>query len=275
MAKQIDTRKLALENTTVQQQKFAEAFCLSLNATKAALTAGYSEKTARQQASRLLTNVYIKTLIQHSLASAGADPGEIAARWDRIARVDLSDFYTRQRVEYTPKIEKPLREVVEEYRRYVEFEQAVAIRTEELISDRKARLKYRRTQARLMLPRELKLLRLEMELENDPDGVRVVDGPTRLRDELRLDLVKAQELGVLDLAKGINDSRNGSGLTLRDADSALDKLAQWRGMLKNHVDITSQGEPVAQAPILGVLTLEQKKELLAAKRKVGEGKTSA
>jgi phage terminase small subunit len=275
MAKQIDTRKLALENTTPQQQKFVEAFCLSLNATKAALTAGYSEKTARQQASRLLTNVYIKTLIQHKLAAAGADPGEIAARWDRIARVDLSDFYTRQRVEYTPKIEKSLREVVEEYRRYVEFEQAVAIRTEELISDRKARLKYRRTQARLMLPRELKLLRLEMELENDPDGVRVVDGPTRLRDELRLDLVKAQELGILDLAKGLTEGRNGTGLTLRDPDAALDKLAQWRGMLKNHVDITSQGEPVAQAPILGVLTLEQKKELLAAKRKVGEGQASA
>jgi phage terminase small subunit len=279
MAKKIDVYKLALENTTPQQQKFAAAFCLCLNATKAALTAGYSEKTARQQASRLLTNVYIKTLIQHTLAAAGADPEEIAARWDRIARVDLSDFYTRQLVEYTPKIAKPLREVVEEYRRYVEFEEAVSIRSEELISDAKLRGKFRKRQRQLAVPRELKLLRLEMELENDPDGIRVVDGPTRLREELRLDLVKAQELGILDLAKGLTEGRNGTGLTLRDPDAALDKLAQWRGMLKNHVDITSQGEPVAQAPILGVLTLEQKKELLAAKRKaaaqVGEGQANA
>jgi hypothetical protein len=125
------------------------------------------------------------------------------------------------------------------------------------------------------VPREIKLLRLEMELENDPDGVRVVDGPTRLRDELRLDLVKAQDLGLLDLAKGITEGRNGTGLTLRDPDAALDKLAQWRGMLKNQIDITTLGEPIAQAPILGVLTLEQKKELLAAKRKAQEGQPNA
>lgn len=267
MAKQKDAAHEAYKNLSTQQRKFVEAFCVSLNGTKSAITAGYSEKTARIQASRLLTSVNIKLAIAHLLQYAGADPEEIAARWDRIARADLADFYTRERVEYTPKLEKPLREVVEEYRRYVEFEEAVAIRTEALISDAKARGKFRKRQRQLALPRETRLLRLEMELENDPEGVRVVDGPTRLRDELRLDLPRAEALGLLDLVKSVTSGRGGTSFTLRDPDAALEKLAQWHGMLKNHVDLTSGGEPVAQAPILGVLTLEQKKELLEAKRK--------
>ena len=43
-----------------QQIAFCEHYVVSLNATQAAIDAGYSEKTARQQGSRLLTNVNIK-----------------------------------------------------------------------------------------------------------------------------------------------------------------------------------------------------------------------
>jgi hypothetical protein len=279
MAKKIDVYKLALENTTPQQQIFAEQFALCLNGTKAALAAEYSEKTARQQASRLLTNVYIKTLIQHKLVGAGADPEEIAARWDRIARVDLADFYTREQVEYRPRIQKPLSEIVDEYRREIEFEQEVALRTEALITDRKKREKYRKEQQQQHEARERKLLRLEIEWEQNPTATRLVSGPAVLRDELRLDLAKAESLGLLDLVKTVTTGRGGTSFSLRDPDAALDNLAKWRGMLVSKLDITSGGEPIEQPPLLGVLTLEQKKELLAAKRKaaaqVGEGQADA
>jgi len=44
-----------------KQQAFVEAYCCNgFNATQAAITAGYSEKTAESQASRLLTNVKVK-----------------------------------------------------------------------------------------------------------------------------------------------------------------------------------------------------------------------
>jgi phage terminase small subunit len=44
---------------TPKQQKFVDEYLKDLNATQAAIRAGYSKKTAKQQATRLLTNVYI------------------------------------------------------------------------------------------------------------------------------------------------------------------------------------------------------------------------
>jgi len=47
---------------------FAEEYLIDLNATQAAIRAGYSEKTAKSQGARLLTDVDVAALIQ-----AGAD----------------------------------------------------------------------------------------------------------------------------------------------------------------------------------------------------------
>lgn len=57
----------AKENLNDQQIAFCEHYVASLNATQAAIDAGYSEKTARQQGSRLLTNVNIKAYIDELL----------------------------------------------------------------------------------------------------------------------------------------------------------------------------------------------------------------
>lgn len=45
---------------TAQQQRFVDEYLKDLNATQAAIRAGYSKKTADQQASRLLTNVKVR-----------------------------------------------------------------------------------------------------------------------------------------------------------------------------------------------------------------------
>lgn len=50
---------------SIRQSVFLEQYLLSGNATQAALKAGYSRKTARSQAQRLLTNVYIQTAIKN------------------------------------------------------------------------------------------------------------------------------------------------------------------------------------------------------------------
>ncbi len=44
---------------TDKQQAFCEEYIVDLNGTQAAIRAGYSEDTARQQSSRLLTNVNV------------------------------------------------------------------------------------------------------------------------------------------------------------------------------------------------------------------------
>jgi len=49
---------------TPKQQQFAAEYAIDLNATQAAVRAGYSPRTARQQGSRLLSNADIQEAIQ-------------------------------------------------------------------------------------------------------------------------------------------------------------------------------------------------------------------
>lgn len=54
------------EGLTARQAAFLREYLISRNATQAAIKAGYSEKTARQQATSLLSNVYIKEAIREA-----------------------------------------------------------------------------------------------------------------------------------------------------------------------------------------------------------------
>ena len=48
---------------TAKQEAFCREYLIDLNATQAAIRAGYSEKTAAEQSSRLLTNVKVSDFI--------------------------------------------------------------------------------------------------------------------------------------------------------------------------------------------------------------------
>ena len=48
---------------TDRQERFCEEYMIDLNATQAAIRAGYSPKTAREHAPRLLANVSIQNRI--------------------------------------------------------------------------------------------------------------------------------------------------------------------------------------------------------------------
>jgi phage terminase small subunit len=52
---------------TSKQKRFVEEYLIDLNATQAAIRAGYSKKTANEQAGRLLVNVSIQTEIKKAM----------------------------------------------------------------------------------------------------------------------------------------------------------------------------------------------------------------
>lgn len=70
------------------QKRFAENYAKNPNATEAAKAAGYSERTARSQGQRLLTNVdilqYIQSLQDAAAAERIASLTEIKAIWSVI-----------------------------------------------------------------------------------------------------------------------------------------------------------------------------------------------
>jgi len=52
-----------MDKLTLKQERFCEEYVIDMNGTQAAIRAGYSENTANEQASRLLTNVNIQTKV--------------------------------------------------------------------------------------------------------------------------------------------------------------------------------------------------------------------
>ena len=56
-----------MANLTPRQQRFCDEYLIDLNATQAAIRAGYSERTATEQGSRLLTKVNVKSYIDERL----------------------------------------------------------------------------------------------------------------------------------------------------------------------------------------------------------------
>lgn len=73
---------------TDKQEIFAKEYIVDLNATQAAIRAGYSENTAKQQGSRLLTNADIRAYIEEHQKKRAAKL-ELDAQWvlDKLTQV--------------------------------------------------------------------------------------------------------------------------------------------------------------------------------------------
>lgn len=78
---------------TAKQQRFVDEYLIDLNATQAAIRAGFSAKTARQAGNRLLTNVDIQQAMQ---AGMEARSGRVAITQDMVlrelAKIGFSDI---------------------------------------------------------------------------------------------------------------------------------------------------------------------------------------
>ncbi len=82
---------------TPNQDRFVQEYLLDLNATQAAIRAGYSEKSAASQGERLLRNAEIKTAIDEALSKRAqrveVKADDILRELMRIALADISQAY--------------------------------------------------------------------------------------------------------------------------------------------------------------------------------------
>ncbi len=80
---------------TPRQQKFVQEYLIDLNAKRAAIRAGYSPKTAQEQASRLLSNVKVQNAIaafmDNMTASNIADIQEIMEHLTAVMRGEVTE----------------------------------------------------------------------------------------------------------------------------------------------------------------------------------------
>lgn len=82
---------------TPKQQRFVDEYLIDLNATQAAIRAGYSAKTANEQGARLLANVSVRSAIAEAKAKrskeTGIDAAWVLSRLAAEAFADLADLY--------------------------------------------------------------------------------------------------------------------------------------------------------------------------------------
>jgi phage terminase small subunit len=83
---------------TPKQQRFVAEYLVDLNATQAAVRAGYSRKTAKEQAYRLFTNVHVQAAIQR-LQTAKLQRAELTAdrvleEYRRLAFSNVQQLFT-------------------------------------------------------------------------------------------------------------------------------------------------------------------------------------
>lgn len=80
---------------TEKQKRFAEEYLIDLNATQAAIRAGYSAKTANEQGARLLANVSVQQLIGEQMAKrskrTGVNQDRVVLELAKIAFVKMTD----------------------------------------------------------------------------------------------------------------------------------------------------------------------------------------
>ncbi|MGV3346401.1 terminase small subunit [Enterobacteriaceae bacterium LUAb1] len=81
---------------TDKQELFCREYLKDLNATQAAIRAGYSEKTANEQASRLLANVNVQSFVAELKAirveQTGIDAAYVLRRLVEIDQMDVLDI---------------------------------------------------------------------------------------------------------------------------------------------------------------------------------------
>ena len=86
---------------TPRQARFVDEYLIDLNATQAAIRAGYSAKTAQTQSSRLLSNGMVQAAILDGMAERHTksvmSAVEALERASTIARLDIRQFYRADR----------------------------------------------------------------------------------------------------------------------------------------------------------------------------------
>ncbi len=86
---------MAKRQLSEQRQRFVDEYLIDLNGTQAAIRAGYSAKTAQEQASRLLSNVMVQQAISERMAErsrrTGVNQDRVVLELAKIAFVKMTD----------------------------------------------------------------------------------------------------------------------------------------------------------------------------------------
>lgn len=208
---------------TAKQQLFVDDYLIHFNATRAAKTAGYSEKTAYSQGQRLLKNVEISTLIESRLKESRMNSDQVMKLMSDIAQSSMNDYFRVVERERLKSVRKPLRLLIE--RKKIEIKRAYMYLDRKGYSDQE----YDDFVSKNILPLEDDILRAEIDLELDPLAT-FDDREVETYETIELDLVKLAKDKEGGKIKSFEWKEFGPKVEMYAVDGMLDKLARVNGM---------------------------------------------
>lgn len=126
---------------TAKQQRFCDEYLIDLNATQAAIRAGYSLKTARAQGQRMLTNVdiqtYISELIKKREERTEITQDSVLRELALIAFAKASDYAKVVEKDAMIEVDGNMVPVLDEDGNPVKYRTVEPILTDELTEDQK------------------------------------------------------------------------------------------------------------------------------------------
>jgi phage terminase small subunit len=217
-----------------KQKQFCLEYLVDFNATKSAIRAGYSQRSAYAIGWANLRIPEIRKHIDALLEERSLGKHEVLKLLSDIAQGSLSDYFITTTKVHTPQIKKTLKELIKELREKIEDQRKLIARAKITDSDR---LKVFASQE---IYRFEQIAAYEIELERNPRAYRIVDGETQFVEAVELDmakLVKDKERGRI---KTLVPNEYGFKIELYPADAALRDLGRYHGIFEKD---NEQGKP--------------------------------
>lgn len=216
-----------MSSLSKHQQLFIAHYCECWNAAEAARRAGYSEKSARQIGTENLSKPAIAAAIAERIAAI-MPAGEVISLLADHAR-GTSDDIISFRTEYRPTtIKVPLRELIEQVGATIKFEEAYADRAKLSETERADHVAQ-------MAAMRRRIIRMELQLERDPDATEDAPGPPIEEQVPYIDLDKCRRRGKMHLVKSFN-MKDGK-VELYDAQAAGVHLGKHHSLFKDVLNV--------------------------------------
>lgn len=209
---------------TEKQKRFRDEYIIDCNATQAAIRAGYSIKSAGVIGSENLKKPYVRAAIDKRLEELSLGKQETIKLISDIAKTSLNDYFKIRKVSDKEKIKAPLAEIIAATELEIQNTKKFIKRAK--ITDSDALKSYELQQE----GRKQEIIKMQIELENNPAAYRIVYGEEKIVERAEIDLVKLIKDKEAGRIKSVTPTEFGLKIEMYAADAALRDLGRVHGI---------------------------------------------
>lgn len=211
---------------TAKQLRFCEEYIVSMNATQAAIRAGYSKKTAGEMGYENLRKPQIRAHIDGKLKQLALTSDETLKSLSDIAKSSLNDYFTINEIIQTTQELISLTDYIKRIERDIkdadDFVRLAGISDPEELA----------AHAVMQRERRREIIRLQIELKRNPKAKRVVNGEPVKVQVAELDMPRLIQDKAAGKIKTLKHTEYGLNIELYAADGALRDMARYHGLFE-------------------------------------------